>query len=75
MSIVGPRPLSIYYLPFYSEETKRRHSVRPGLTGLAQISGRNTISWDKRFELDVTYVDKEMQYGSRRKETVNFRRV
>ena len=57
MSIVGPRPLSIYYLPFYSEETKRRHSVRPGLTGLAQISGRNTISWDKRFELDVTYVD------------------
>lgn len=55
MSIVGPRPLLISYLPYYTEKERQRHDVRPGLTGLAQISGRNTVSWEKRFELDVEY--------------------
>lgn len=55
MSIVGPRPLLVSYLPYYTEEERHRHDIRPGLTGLAQISGRNTVSWEKRFELDVTY--------------------
>lgn len=57
MSIVGPRPLLVQYLPLYNEEQKKRHQVRPGLTGLAQVSGRNTISWEERFKLDVNYVD------------------
>jgi len=57
MSIVGPRPLSIYYLPHYSIETRRRHDVKPGLTGLAQVNGRNNLEWDERFALDVKYVD------------------
>jgi len=57
MSLVGPRPLLMHYLPLYSEYQMRRHEVRPGLTGLAQISGRNSLSWDERFELDVYYVD------------------
>lgn len=56
MSIVGPRPLLVKYLPFYNEEQKHRHDVRPGLTGYAQVQGRNAITWDKRFELDVLYV-------------------
>lgn len=56
MAIVGPRPLLIQYLPLYSSEQKRRHSVRPGLTGWAQVNGRNGISWTKKFELDVEYV-------------------
>lgn len=56
MSIVGPRPLSIYYLPHYSKENRIRHTVRPGLTGLAQVSGRNNLDWDERFSLDVEYV-------------------
>lgn len=57
MSIIGPRPLLVSYLPYYSEREKLRHSVRPGLTGLAQVSGRNFIDWDKRLEKDVEYVE------------------
>ncbi|MFS0725659.1 sugar transferase [Paenibacillus sp. 1P07SE] len=58
MSFVGPRPLLVQYLPLYNEKQKKRHHVRPGLSGLAQISGRNAISWEEKFELDVRYVDK-----------------
>lgn len=58
MSIVGPRPLSIYYLPHYTEGFRRRHEVRPGLTGLAQVNGRNNLQWDERFSLDLQYVDR-----------------
>lgn len=57
MSLVGPRPLPSGYLPLYSCEQRRRHEVRPGITGWAQVNGRNGISWKKRFELDVWYVD------------------
>ncbi|MED4351113.1 sugar transferase [Schinkia azotoformans] len=57
MSIVGPRPLLVQYLPLYNDYQKRRHDVRPGLTGLAQVNGRNTISWNEKFDLDVKYVD------------------
>lgn len=57
MSIVGPRPLLEEYLPYYNEREMHRHDVRPGLTGLAQISGRNAISWEKRFDCDVWYVE------------------
>lgn len=56
MSIVGPRPLLVRYLPLYNEFQRQRHQVRPGLTGLAQVNGRNSISWDERFKLDVEYV-------------------
>ncbi|MFC4025126.1 sugar transferase [Oceanobacillus longus] len=57
MSIVGPRPLLVQYLPLYNIHQKRRHEARPGLSGLAQISGRNAISWEDKFNLDVEYVD------------------
>ena len=56
MAIVGPRPLRVYYLPWYTEEEKHRHDVRPGLTGWAQVNGRNNCNWDKRLALDVEYV-------------------
>ena len=57
MSVVGPRPLLMQYLPLYSERQARRHEVRPGITGWAQVNGRNALSWDQKFELDVWYVD------------------
>ncbi|MCI6552596.1 MAG: sugar transferase [Lachnospiraceae bacterium] len=58
MSIIGPRPLLVSYLPYYTREERKRHTVRPGLTGLAQVSGRNFIDWDRRLEKDVEYVDR-----------------
>ena len=57
MSLVGPRPLLMDYLPLYTSEQARRHEVRPGITGLAQVNGRNDLSWEERFEFDVAYVD------------------
>ena len=57
MSLIGPRPLLEKYLPLYSEEQFRRHEVRPGVTGWAQVNGRNSISWEEKFKLDVYYVD------------------
>ncbi|WP_425324221.1 sugar transferase [Kineothrix sedimenti] len=62
MSIIGPRPLLVSYLPYYTEEEKLRHTVRPGLTGLAQVSGRNFIDWDSRFKKDVEYV-RNLSFG------------
>lgn len=58
MSVVGPRPLLTKYLPLYNSEQKRRHEVRPGMSGYAQVHGRNAVSWEERFKLDIEYVDK-----------------
>ena len=57
MSLVGPRPLLVKYLPYYTESERKRHDVRPGITGLAQIAGRNILKWDERFAIDVQYVE------------------
>jgi lipopolysaccharide/colanic/teichoic acid biosynthesis glycosyltransferase len=57
MSLVGPRPLVAEYLPLYNDKQRRRHDVRPGVTGWAQVNGRNNVSWDRKFELDVWYVE------------------
>ena len=59
MSFIGPRPLLIKYLPMYNNEQRKRHDVKPGITGLAQVKGRNKITWDKRFELDLEYVNNQ----------------
>lgn len=63
MSVVGPRPLAVSYLEYYTEEEHHRHDVRPGLTGLAQISGRNSISWEQKFALDLEYIKTLSFYG------------
>ena len=63
MSVVGPRPLLVHYLPYYTLNEKKRHDVRPGLTGLAQINGRNNLNWDQRLMMDVQYIEHLTFYG------------
>ncbi|CEG22026.1 Undecaprenyl phosphate N,N'-diacetylbacillosamine 1-phosphate transferase [Planococcus massiliensis] len=75
MSIIGPRPLLVQYLPLYNEHQKRRHEVRPGLSGLAQANGRNAISWEEKFNLDVKYVDQVSFIGDWKIIFLTFRKV
>ena len=63
MSIIGPRPLLVSYLPWYTEEEKQRHDVRPGLSGLAQVNGRNSVTWEEKFSWDLKYVDRITFWG------------
>lgn len=63
MSVVGPRPLLVRYLPYYTSNEKKRHDVRPGLTGLAQINGRNNLNWDQRLMMDIQYIEHLTFYG------------
>lgn len=63
MSFIGPRPLLISYLPYYTEKEKHRHDVRPGLSGLAQVNGRNSVEWERRFQYDIQYVNKITFWG------------
>lgn len=63
MSIIGPRPLLVSYLPWYTEEEKHRHDVRPGLSGLAQVNGRNFVDWDRRLQFDMEYINKITFFG------------
>lgn len=63
MSIIGPRPLLVSYLPWYTEEEKQRHDVRPGLSGLAQVNGRNSVTWEEKFSWDLKYVDRIDRYA------------
>ena len=65
MSVIGPRPLLVRYLPRYNQEQRRRHEVRPGLSGYAQVHGRNAISWQDKFKMDVEYVDHVTFLGDR----------
>lgn len=75
MSFVGPRPLLVEYLPLYNQLQRRRHEVRPGLTGLAQVNGRNAISWDQKFKLDVEYVDNVSFIGDLKIIILTFKKV
>ena len=72
MSIIGPRPLLVSYLPWYTEEEKHRHDVRPGLSGLAQVNGRNFVDWDRRLQFDIEYVNKYYVYGVKLKKLLNY---
>jgi lipopolysaccharide/colanic/teichoic acid biosynthesis glycosyltransferase len=63
MSLIGPRPLRVHYLPYYTNKESFRHSVRPGVTGLAQVSGRNLLSWDEKLLLDIKYVETMSLYN------------
>lgn len=75
MSLVGPRPLLIQYLPLYNEKQKRRHTVNPGITGWAQVNGRNAISWEQKFDYDVWYVDNMSFYLDMKIIFLTFRKV
>ena len=75
MSFVGPRPLLIQYLPLYNDQQKRRHEIRPGLSGLAQVNGRNAISWEDKFNLDVEYINNISFIGDWRIILLTFKKV
>lgn len=75
MSLVGPRPLLVEYLPLYSKKQTRRHDVRPGITGWAQVNGRNALSWEKKFELDVWYVENQSFWLDLKILLLTFRKV